>query len=79
MAASRGSVDDAEQRTDRKLDSQLEPRPKLLPPPFVHADLAAPSALAVADEQCAAAVIEIGFGEAEGFLDAYPRAPEDDD
>jgi hypothetical protein len=24
----------------------------------------------VADEQCAAAVIEIGFGEAEGFLNS---------
>jgi hypothetical protein len=36
----------------------------------LHADLAASSALAVADEQCAAAVIEIGFGHAEGFLDA---------
>ncbi|MBD0282450.1 MAG: hypothetical protein ICV69_09710 [Thermoleophilaceae bacterium] len=70
VPASRGSVDDAEQRTDRKLDSQLEPRAKLLPGPFVHADLAASSALAVADEQRAAAVIEIGFGETEGFMDA---------
>jgi hypothetical protein len=70
VPASRGSVDDAEQRTDRKLDSQLEPRAKLLPGPFVHADLAASSALGVADEQCAAAVIEVGFGEAEGFLNS---------
>jgi hypothetical protein len=70
VPAARRSVDDAEQRTDRKLDPQLEPRAKLLPGPCIHADLAAPSALAVADEQRAAAVIEIGFGEAEGFLDA---------
>jgi hypothetical protein len=47
--------------------------------PFVHADLAASSALAVADEQRAAAVVEIGFGEAKGFLDAQPGAPEDHD
>jgi hypothetical protein len=33
-------------------------------------NLAAPSALATADEQGAAAVIEIGLGDAEGFLDA---------
>jgi hypothetical protein len=37
------------------------------------------SALAAADEQRAAAVIEIGFGGAEGFLDAQPGAPEDHD
>jgi hypothetical protein len=40
---------------------------------------AASSALAVADEQRAAAVLEIGFGEAKGFLDAQPGAPEDRD
>jgi len=69
VSAARRSVDDTEQRTDRKLDPQLEPGTKLLPGPCIHADLAAPAALAVADEQRAAAVIEIGFGEAEGFLD----------
>jgi hypothetical protein len=36
---------------------------------LVHADLAAPAALAASDEQGAAAVIEVGFGEAERFLD----------
>jgi hypothetical protein len=72
VPASRWSVDNAEQRTDRKLDSQLEPRAKLFPGPFVHADLAPSSALAAADEQRAAAVIEIGFGEAEGFLMRSP-------
>jgi hypothetical protein len=70
VPAWRWSVNDAEQRTDRKLDSQLEPRAKLLPGPSVHADVAASSALAVADELCAATVIEIGFGEAEGFLNS---------
>jgi hypothetical protein len=43
---------------------------QFLPGPCVHADLAASSALAASDEQRAAAVIEIGFCEAEGFLDA---------
>jgi hypothetical protein len=46
VPASRESVNDAEQRTDRKLDPQLEPRAKLLPGPFVHADRAPSSALA---------------------------------
>jgi hypothetical protein len=55
--------------TDRQLDPQLQPWALLLPSPFIHADFAASSALAVADKQSAAAVIEIGFGEAEGFLD----------
>ena len=47
--------------------------------PCIHADLAASSAFAASNEQRAAAVIEIGFGEAEGFLDAEPGAPEDHD
>jgi hypothetical protein len=33
----------------------------------------------VPDEQCATAMIEIGFGECEGFLNAQPCAPEDHD
>jgi hypothetical protein len=57
----------------------LDPRPQFLPSPCVHADLAASSAFATSDEQSAAAAIEIGFGEAEGFLDAQPGAREDDD
>ena len=36
VPASRGSVDDAEQRSDRQPDPQLEPRAKLLPGLFVH-------------------------------------------
>jgi hypothetical protein len=79
VPASCRSVDDAEQRPDRKIDPQLEPRAQFLPRPRIHADLAAASALAAADEQRAAAVIEIGFGEAERLLDAEPRALEDHD
>jgi hypothetical protein len=78
LAACR-TVDDAEQRPDGELYSQLQPRLELLPAPCVHADLAATSALAAPDEQCAAALIEIGFGEREHFLDAQSGAPEDHD
>jgi hypothetical protein len=41
--------------------------------------LAAPSAFAATDEQGAAAIIEIGLGERQRFLDASPGAPEDHD
>ena len=69
VTTTRRTVDDAEQRTDRKLNPALEPRMEFIPAPVVHADLAAASALAASDEQGAAAVIEVGLGEAEGFLD----------
>ena len=52
---------------------------KLLPGPVVHADFAAAAALAAADEDCAAAGVEVGFGERERFVDAQPGAPEHDD
>jgi hypothetical protein len=52
---------------------------ELLPAPGVHADLAAPSALATPNEQGAAALIKIGLGEGERFLDAQPGAPQDHD
>jgi len=69
-SAVRGTVDDAEERPDRQLDSPLKPRLQLLPAPCVHTDLAAASALAATDEQRAAAVIQISFGKRERFLDA---------
>jgi hypothetical protein len=49
---------------------------------FVGVDVqafAASSALAASDAQRAAAVIQIGFGERERFLDAQPCAPQDHD
>jgi hypothetical protein len=48
---------------------------ELLPAPGVHADLAAPSALATPNDQRAAALI--GLGEDERFPDAQPSAPQD--
>jgi hypothetical protein len=69
VATTRRTVDDAKQRTDRKLNPQLKPRMEFIPAPVIHADLAPASALAASDEQGPAALIEIGLGEAEGFLD----------
>src|ERR671915_282720 len=46
MAATRRTVDHAEQWTDRKLDPELKPRTQFIPAPLVHADLAAAAALA---------------------------------
>ena len=70
VPSARGSGDDAEQRSDGELEACVEPRLELLPAPCVHADFAAPSAFAVADEQRATSLIEVGFAERERFLDA---------
>jgi hypothetical protein len=43
---------------------------KFLPAPVVHADLAPAPALAAADQQRAAALVEIGLGKRERFLDS---------
>ena len=64
------AVDDAEQRADGELEAALKPGLEFLPPPVVHADLASASALAAADEQRAASLVEIGLGERERFLDS---------
>jgi hypothetical protein len=40
-------------------------------------DLASAAALAAADEQRAAALVKIGLGERECFLDAQPGSPQD--
>src|SRR5215210_1349258 len=72
MAPTGRAIDDAEQRTDRQLASQFEPRVELFPAPCVHADLAAASALAAPNQEGAAALIEVAFGERERFLNAQP-------
>jgi hypothetical protein len=51
----------------------------LLEAPCVHADLAPAPALATTDEEGAAALIEIAFGQRERFLDAQPRPPQNYD
>jgi hypothetical protein len=61
VPSARGSGDDAEQRTDRELEACVEPWLELLPAPCVHADFAASSAFAVADEQRATALVQVGL------------------
>src|SRR5215218_6040355 len=62
-----GAVDDAQQRTHRELAPYLKPSLELFPGPCVHTDLATPAALAAPNQQRAAALIEISFGECESF------------
>lgn len=57
----------------------LKPRLEFLPSPSVHSDLAAASAVAAADEPGATPVIEISFGEGEGFLNAQAGPLQDHD
>jgi hypothetical protein len=60
-AAAGGAFEDAELWTDRQLGADREPGTQLLPAPGVDAPLAAPAALAVADEQRPAALVEVGL------------------
>jgi hypothetical protein len=78
-AAAGRSRRDAEQRTDGQLDADGQPLLELLPGPVVHADFAAAASLAAADEDRAAAGVEVCLGERERFADAQPCAPEHDD
>jgi hypothetical protein len=73
------AVDDAEQRSDRQLEAGGEPRPQLLPAPGVHANLAAPAALAVAHQQRPAPRVEVALAERQRLLHSQPPAPEHDD
>src|SRR5215207_7131929 len=76
--SARGAVDDAEQRPYGQLDPRLEPGRELLPGPVVHADLAAPIALAAPHQQRAAARVKVGLGERERLADAQTGAPQHD-
>jgi hypothetical protein len=73
------TVDYAQQRSDRKPGTDLEPRLQLRPVPAVHANLAALAALATPNEDRAASAVEIGLGEVERFADPQPGAPQDHD
>jgi hypothetical protein len=70
VPAAADAVDDAQQWPHGQLKPQVEPRLQLVPAPGIHADLAPPAALATPHQQCAAALIEVGLGERERFLDA---------
>jgi hypothetical protein len=66
------AVDDAEQRPDRQLGPCAQPRPKLLPAPLVHPDLAPPAALAAADQHRSAPRIQVVPGQSERLGCAPP-------
>ena len=66
------TVDDAEERPDRQLESELEPGLELVPAPRVHSGLAPAPALAAPDQERAAALIEVAFGECERLLMRSP-------
>jgi hypothetical protein len=76
-AAAGRTVDDAEEWPDGQFDSELEPGLQFFPAPRVHSQFAAAAALATVDKQRAAAVVQVGFGERERFLDSWPCAPQD--
>jgi hypothetical protein len=78
-AAASRSGQDAKQRTDRQRDANVKPLLELLPGPAVHSNLTAAAALAAADEDRAAAGVEVSLGERERFVASQPGAPEHDD
>src|SRR4051812_47755057 len=55
-----------------------EPGAQLLPAPGVHADLAAPAALAAAHQQPAAPEVAVALAERQRLRDAQPAPPEHD-
>jgi hypothetical protein len=79
VTPARGSVQDAEERTDRQALAQLNPWLQLLPGPAVHTNLAALAALPVSNEDRAANRVKVGLGERERFADPEASAPQDDD
>jgi hypothetical protein len=66
-------------RADRQPLALVEPGAELLEAPLVHANLAAATALAAADENGATVPVEITLAERERLLDAKPATPQDDD
>jgi hypothetical protein len=74
----RRAVDDAEEWADGHGAAHGHPWFELFEPPIVHADLAPAAAFAAADEDRAAAAVEVELVEVQRFLDAQSGAPEDD-
>ncbi len=70
------SMDDTEQRSDRQLPSELEPRRELIPRPVVHPDFASPAALAAAHQDRAAFTVEVALGWGERLADPHSRPPQ---
>jgi len=63
-------------RADRQFKAGGQPRAQLLRAPVVHPDIAVAAALAVADTDRSAPLVEIVFCEPERFLDAQAGAPQ---
>jgi hypothetical protein len=59
---------DAQQRTDRELDTRGEPGLEFVPGPVVHADLTATAALAATHQHRAAPRIEVRLAEWERLV-----------
>jgi len=75
----RRAVDHAQQRSDRQLAPDLQPRFELAPRPAVHAHLTSLSAFPAADEDRAAHDVEVGLLKRQGFADSESRAPKQHD
>jgi hypothetical protein len=69
----------AQERSDRELAANLEPRVELLPGPSVHPDFATLAAFPAPNEHGAAAAVQVALLEGERFADAQPGAPQQDD
>ena len=72
-------MDDAQQRTDRKLPAELEPWVDLFPGPAVHPDLSSFASLSAPDEDGTAGTVEITLLEGERLADPEPCSPEQHD
>src|SRR5213078_3197263 len=72
-------VDHAQERSDRELAANLEPRAELSPRPAVHPDPAPPATFPSPDEHRATAAVKIALLESERLADPQPRAPQQDD
>jgi hypothetical protein len=71
------AVDDAKQSPDGKTRANLEPRLQSIPGPVIHPDLAAPAALAAADEDGASGSVEVALGEVKRLADSQTGTPQD--
>ena len=75
-SSGRRSVDHAQQRADRSLPADLEPRVELVPCPAVHPDLSALAALSTPDQNGAAGAVEVALLERERFADPQSGTPQ---
>ncbi len=77
--AAGGSVDHAQQPTDRQHDAVSQPCVELLEPEPVHAGLASLIAFAVSDQQRPSVLVDVGLAQRERFGDPQTAAPQHSD